>query len=214
MTHTLSIMLGVTVVEACCWPGNDTVKSSVSLYANMINVENLTLLALAASAELAILEPMPSMATVANNILTGAAATTDITGGGNGNDTYVINNSATLVIEVAAEGTDTVQSSASFALGANVDNLTLTGTAALVGTGNSDANVIVGNTGANTLIGGDGADTLTGGAGKDVFMLTSLSDSSTTANDIITDFASFAAIDATNDRINLSAIDASMWREQ
>ncbi len=199
--------VGVTVVEGAA-AGDDTVESSVTYAITDADIENLTLTGSAAINGTGNASVNTIIGNSADNTINGGG-NADTLIGGNGNDTYVINNSATLVIEVAAEGTDTVQSSASFALGANVDNLTLTGAAALVGTGNSDANVIVGNTGANTLIGGDGADTLTGGAGKDVFVLTSLADSSTTANDIITDFASFAAVGATNDRINLSAIDAS-----
>ena len=48
-----------------------------------------------------------------------------------------------------------------------MENLTLTGTAALNGTGNELDNIIIGNSGANVLTGGDGADTLNGGAGAD-----------------------------------------------
>ena len=58
--------------------------------------------------------------------------------GGLGNDTYVVDNVGDVVTEALNEGTDTVQSSVSFALGANVENLTLTGSANINGTGNGD----------------------------------------------------------------------------
>jgi Ca2+-binding RTX toxin-like protein len=71
------------------------------------------------------------------------------------------------VTELANEGTDTVKSSVSHILGAEVENLTLTGAAAISGTGNALANVIVGNTAANILSGGADDDTLDGGKGAD-----------------------------------------------
>jgi Ca2+-binding RTX toxin-like protein len=60
-----------------------------------------------------------------------------------------------------------VQSSLAYILGANVENLTLTGTTAINGTGNSSANVMIGNSGANVLTGANGNDTLRGGLGND-----------------------------------------------
>jgi Ca2+-binding RTX toxin-like protein len=91
----------------------------------------------------------------------------NVLSGGAGNDTYVVDNTGDQVNENANEGTDTVNASVSFTLGADVENLLLTGTAAINGTGNSLANIINGNSAANTLNGGSGDDTLDGGAGAD-----------------------------------------------
>lgn len=99
----------------------------------------------------------------------------DIMDGGADNDVYFVDtfsddgNSANddQVIEAAGGGVDTVNASVSFILGANVENLTLTGTAAINGTGNGLANVMTGNSAANTLLGLDGNDTINGNAGDD-----------------------------------------------
>ena len=87
--------------------------------------------------------------------------------GGLGNDTYVVDNAGDVVTENANEGTDTVQASVTYTLAANVENLTLTGSGNINGTGNSLGNVLTGNSGANVLTGLDGNDTLVGGAGAD-----------------------------------------------
>jgi len=87
--------------------------------------------------------------------------------GGAGDDTYVVNTSSDVVIENAGEGIDTVLSSTSYTLGDNVENLTLTGTSSISGTGNSLDNIIIGNSAGNTLTGGAGNDWLDGGAGSD-----------------------------------------------
>ena len=90
--------------------------------------------------------------------------------GGTGNDTYVVDNAGDVVTEYANEGIDTVQSGISYTLGNNVENLTLTGTAAINGTGNELDNTIAGNAGNNTLSGLAGSDTylFNRGGGQDV----------------------------------------------
>nr|WP_245454889.1 cadherin domain-containing protein [Mesorhizobium sp. M3A.F.Ca.ET.080.04.2.1] len=101
----------------------------------------------------------------------GAGADTML--GGTGNDTYVVDNAGDIVDETGGDGTDLVRSSIAFSLSdavhaiGDIENLTLTGTGNVAGTGNALANVITGNTGNNTLAGLGGADTLIGGAGTD-----------------------------------------------
>jgi len=91
--------------------------------------------------------------------------------GSTNDDTYVVN-STTIQIEEKPDtegntfGVDTVVSSVDYTLGANLENLVLTGDA-VNGTGNELNNHITGNSGNNTLMGGDGADTLDGGIGTD-----------------------------------------------
>jgi len=101
--------------------------------------------------------------------------------GGAGDDTYVVDNVGDKLLENKDEGIDTVQSSITWALGDNFENLNLSsaGSAAVQGTGNKLNNVITGSLGANNLSGGDGddyldalggSDTLTGGLGNDTLV--------------------------------------------
>ena len=62
------------------------------------------------------------------------------------------------MVEAAGEGIDTVLSSVTYTLGANVENLTLTGTATINATGNTADNVLTGNSGNNILNGVSGAN--------------------------------------------------------
>ena len=87
--------------------------------------------------------------------------------GGLGDDTYIVDNTADVVVEAANQGVDLVKSSATYTLSANVEHLTLTGGLAINGTGNGMNNILIGNGAANKLMGGAGNDTLDGGAGND-----------------------------------------------
>jgi ELWxxDGT repeat protein len=105
-----------------------------------------------------------------------------------GNDTYTVNNAGDLVIEALNQGTDTVQASIFYTLPNNVENLLLTGTGNLNGTGNGLNNQITGNSGNNNLNGAAGTDTLTGGVGTDIFIFR-FGQSTSAALDQVTDFA-------------------------
>jgi Ca2+-binding RTX toxin-like protein len=89
--------------------------------------------------------------------------------GGLGNDTYIVDNVGDVVTENPGEGVDLVSSSISFTLGANLENLTLSSTAAN-GTGNDLANIMRGTNSANTLDGGSGDDVLIGNGGDDTLI--------------------------------------------
>ncbi len=86
--------------------------------------------------------------------------------GGAGDDTYVVQR-RDVIVEGVNAGNDTVRSGTSWTLGANLENLVLTGSAVINGTGNALANRITGNGAANTLSGAAGNDALLGGAGND-----------------------------------------------
>jgi Ca2+-binding RTX toxin-like protein len=103
----------------------------------------------------------------------------DLMEGGKGNDTYVVNIIGDVVVENVAEGIDTVISSISYNLGANLENLTLVGSGNITGAGNTLDNVLTGNdkvnllnglAGNDTIYGGGGNDTLTGSTGDDILV--------------------------------------------
>ena len=102
----------------------------------------------------------------ANNLLDGGSGI-DTLQGGAGDDTYVVDNEQDSVRENPAAGDDAVQASVTYGLQANLERLTLSGSANIDASGNDLANLITGNSGGNALEGGDGNDTLDGGEGND-----------------------------------------------
>jgi Ca2+-binding RTX toxin-like protein len=199
--------------------GIDSVFSSVSFSlvqsARVLGLfENLTLVGSAAINGTGNALANRITGNAANNVLIGGAGVDTLVGGA-GNDTYFTDGSD-VISEALNAGIDTVKSSVSLTLGANLENLTLTGTAALNGTGNALANSITGNAANNVLHGGGGMDTLVGGAGRDllyggaadatrdVFVFNAVTDSAKgAARDVIFDFVSGV------DDISLSGIDAN-----
>ncbi|MHC2016226.1 calcium-binding protein [Methylobacterium sp. CM6247] len=126
--------------------------------------------------------------------------------GGSGNDTYLIDNAGDQAIEQPGEGFDTIRSTVSHTMEANIEKMVFNGAADLTANGNAGNNQIYGNAGANQIYGGDGRDLLYGRDGADTFVFKDVTDSdvAVAGRDIIKDF-DFAA----GDRIDLSAIDAN-----
>ncbi|MBD2464131.1 ExeM/NucH family extracellular endonuclease [Oscillatoria sp. FACHB-1407] len=177
--------------------GTDLVRSSITIASLAANVENLTL-----TGSNSINGTGNDLANVitgnnANNILTGLGDNDTLDGqggndtmvGGLGDDTYIVNSVGDVVNENPGEGTDLVRSSVSIgALSANVENLTLTGSNSINGTGNNEANVIIGNDERNTLTGLGGndlldgrgdRDTMIGGLGDDTYIVNTSGDRTT-----------------------------------
>jgi Ca2+-binding RTX toxin-like protein len=207
----------------------DTVNSSIT-YTLTDNVENLNLTGTVA---------INGTGNTLKNVLTGNVGANTLNGGagadtmkgGLGNDTYTVDNTGDVVTETSILATeiDRVNSSITYTLTANVENLTLTGTAAINGTGNALNNVLTGNAGVNILNGGTGADKLqggsgndilTGGAGKDIFQFLNLSkdtvkdfvvadDTIQLENSVFTKLTAATALNAANFKLGAAAADAN-----
>jgi Ca2+-binding RTX toxin-like protein len=173
---TYVVGAGDSTVEAV-GAGTDTIQSAIA-WTLATNIENLVLTGSSA---------VKGTGNTANNMLIGNSGANTLDGstgadsmaGGAGNDIYMVDNAADLVTENLNEGTDLVQAGVGYTLTANVENLTLSGTSALSGSGNSLANTLTGNAGNNVLDGGAGADTLIGGAGNDTYYVDSTADVTT-----------------------------------
>lgn len=109
----------------------------------------------------------------------------DILIGGAGNDTYIVDALLDKVIESSDEGSDTIQTSVSYAAPDHVERMNATGSSNTTLTANNTGMILLGNTGNNQLIGGTGADrlyssagndTLIGGLGNDLYYISDLND--------------------------------------
>ncbi|MCE2933200.1 MAG: calcium-binding protein [Hyphomicrobiales bacterium] len=92
----------------------------------------------------------------------------DMMYGGTGNDTYFVDDVGDMVVELGGEGIDTVVSTFSYTLGANLEVLRLSGTENIYGRGNELNNSIHGNSGNNNLYGAGGDDSISGWDGDDI----------------------------------------------
>lgn len=178
--------------------GIDTVESSIS-FALTDHLENLLLTGSSAIHGTGNELDNKITGNGAANLLIGGSGDDRLDGkggadtmqGGLGNDTYVVERAADVVIEHTDEGIDSIDSSITYTLGDHLENLTLTGSSAINGTGNDLDNVLIGNGGKNRLTGGagndrldgkGGADTLLGGSGDDTYVVDS-------SSDVVTEYA-------------------------
>jgi serralysin len=178
-TYVIGIGDTISETEAGGTGGIDTVQSANSRTLG-VNLENLTLTGTANISGTGNSLGNRLTGNGGNNTLNGAGGDDTLDGlggndtliGGTGNDTYMLRSGDTVneTTPGAAGGTDTVLSSSSHTLGANLENLTLLGSANLNGVGNSLGNLLKGNGGNNVLSSLDGADTLVGGGGADTLL--------------------------------------------
>ena len=188
---------GTMIVENVGNGSADIVVAAVSFgLASDDNIETLTTIDAAATSAINLTGNALAQLIVGNagdNRLEDGLGAADTLTGGKGNDTYVVRNAGTVIVEAAGGGTaDQVLVSVSFALAAN-DNIKVlaitnsAGTKAIHLTGNVLRQSLTGNDGNNRLDGGAGSDSLTGANGADVFVFSTALGSSNM--DTITDYS-------------------------
>ena len=160
--------------------GADTVVASIG-YALAANVENLQALNIAGSDPLSLTGNAMNnyiWATQGNNILNGGGGA-DFMIGYAGDDIYHVDHRADVAYELEGGGTDTVVTTFSYTLAANVENLqalNIAGSDPLSLTGNALRNFIWGTQGDNVIDGAGGADLMIGYGGNDVYFVDNIGD--------------------------------------
>ena|GEM_PF-6407301 len=203
-TYTLA---DADVINEAAIEGTDKVNASIT-HTLPINVENLELTGTVNINGTGNASKNNIKGNTGSNMLTGLEGNDTLDGGvgsdtlngGIGNDTYTIAD-ADVINEAAIEGTDKVNASITHALPINVENLELTGTGNIDGTGNASKNNIKGNTGSNMLDGGAGNDTLIGGNGYDQLIGGAGSDTLTGGSDTYNDFL-FKVFNPTSEKVD------------
>ena len=189
-TYTIDVLTDVVIENLN--EGTDLVNVAVTTangtYTLAANIEDATLINTVAFNLTGNLLANTLIGNAAANILDGGLGA-DAMIGGLGNDIYVVDNIGDVVTETStlASEIDLVQSSVSYSLGANLEVLTLTGSAAINGTGNALNNLIVGNAANNILDGGLGADTMVGGLGNDTYLVDNSADTVIETSTLLTE---------------------------
>jgi Ca2+-binding RTX toxin-like protein len=186
------------VVTENAGEGTDAVRSTIT-YVLGANVENLILEGSASINGIGNELDNKINGNSGNNLLKGGGGDDELSGGlgadtmvgGAGDDEYSVDSIADVVTEKADEGIDWVVSKINYTLGANVEHLSLSGSA-IEGIGNGLDNCIWGNglnnllmglDGDDYLVGGAGADTMIGGIGSDYYKVDNVNDTVTEAAD-------------------------------
>jgi serralysin len=191
--------------------GVDEIRTSFASFTLGTNFENLT--GLGASGQ-------TLTGNGVANVITGTAFDDFIDGGigadtmigGAGDDHFTVDNAGDLIVELAGGGSDTVVTSSSYVLGAEIEKLTLLGSAAINGTGNAVDNLITGNGSGNILDGGAGADILDGGLGNDIYIIDALDQivDSGGIDEVRVSAASYTLVSGMENLTGLSALGQSL----
>ncbi|WP_040309806.1 beta strand repeat-containing protein [Asticcacaulis biprosthecium] len=181
--------------------GTDQVSADTSYSLEGAAVENLTLQNTSAA--------LNATGNALNNYLTGnsyanlldGGAGADTMVGAKGNDTYVVDNNGDVAVETSSQdGRDLIQTAGSYTLGNFIEDLTLTGSGNIDGTGNALSNVLTGNAGINVL---------NGGAGHDTYYIQNVGDTvvdTASGNDVVFSLVSFVLSDGV-ERLSLQGTD-------
>lgn len=167
MTKNISIARNVIIENATTGAGNDTISGNAADNILISNAGNDVLNGLAGHDQL--------FGGAGNDTLSGGTGNDTLDGGsgndamtgGAGDDTYFIDSIRDSAVEAAGGGNDTVRSTVTLTLVANIENAVLEGNSAINATGNAEINRLTGNNAANVLSGGAGNDFLYGGGGDD-----------------------------------------------